>query len=597
MIDQFGRRHKYGFHDADLRKHKTLIVEYMTELGSRGVLDDRQSKADIEGQDSDSDADADAKVIIDPGPFFDEPAAGPSCSSSDQVLALSGNSIVLEIGSRRSPENTVVKPSGSNRIKEDTEESSDSDVSMASDTGSFVTKEFGCTVKDDVTYPSSRGDPEHLGKQGTKFSTLNIGEARITKIENGTGHNAHAIRANTEINCKKADEATLPLEPLNSAKYSEEAFSTISPQYQEDFGICNEIRAAFEEEIEPQCLQFLKGFPPLDLHAREKLYLELCSRIWQNRAPSRSEEWFLGTRARMLHDRLNEYMVKDAPKRLDMLCGDFYQGLMTRCIKTAVSRSTVTVAEREDFNGIQRELNRLRQRRYTTGWYETHDKLHMTQADLVSDMFDLDEALALVIGDDKWSWWDIREDKFSKSGWSRVVICIDEEKNVIESHYSSASLRCGKCSSCRDEDQMVKLSCSHDICHQCVTSVFHRNFTTPPRCCTKDPISLKSVDHLFDRKSRKRLYRKYEELATEYPFYCPGIDCGHWIRPKYIKDYTFDVHEHFPDTWSRNVEQQYAECYKCGIGVCCGCNYLFRDKARWNVEHECPEAMFSAHRI
>lgn len=34
-------RHKHGFHDAELRKYRALIVDYLRELGDRGVLDEK----------------------------------------------------------------------------------------------------------------------------------------------------------------------------------------------------------------------------------------------------------------------------------------------------------------------------------------------------------------------------------------------------------------------------------------------------------------------------------------------------------------------------------------------------------------------------
>ena len=37
-------RHKHGFRDSDVRKHKSLVIEYLKELGDRGVFDDNLEK-------------------------------------------------------------------------------------------------------------------------------------------------------------------------------------------------------------------------------------------------------------------------------------------------------------------------------------------------------------------------------------------------------------------------------------------------------------------------------------------------------------------------------------------------------------------------
>jgi tetratricopeptide (TPR) repeat protein len=59
-------RHKHGFRDSDLRKNKAVIIDYITELGNRGVLDDIDPQEnDEQWHDFDSDSDAPTTIQAD----------------------------------------------------------------------------------------------------------------------------------------------------------------------------------------------------------------------------------------------------------------------------------------------------------------------------------------------------------------------------------------------------------------------------------------------------------------------------------------------------------------------------------------------------
>jgi len=56
----------------------------------------------------------------------------------------------------------------------------------------------------------------------------------------------------------------------------------------------------------------------------------------------------------------------------------------------------------------------------------------------------------------------------------------------------------------------------------------------PPRCCTKQDISLKHVDKLFTEEFKKTWNNKYNEYNAKNRLYCPRRGCGEWIQEKYI---------------------------------------------------------------
>ena len=133
-----------------------------------------------------------------------------------------------------------------------------------------------------------------------------------------------------------------------------------------------------------------------------------------------------------------------------------------------------------------------------------------------------------------------------------------------------------ECLTCGSDDvpstRTAKLSCSHRMCHDCLKRVFEMSVTDPahmpPRCCTKEHIPLKHVDHLFDLKFKVLWNRKYQEYHTKNRIYCPTPKCGEWIKPSHI---------------ITKGGRRYAQCPRCATKVCTLCN------AKLHKSSDCPQ--------
>lgn len=108
-------RDKHGFHDADLRKHKAVIVGCITDLGHRGVFDERDISQDKEENDdeecenraavqADVATNEHSKALRDTDDGLFEPDLNVSSDitteddtgDGDQILAGSGEESLLE---------------------------------------------------------------------------------------------------------------------------------------------------------------------------------------------------------------------------------------------------------------------------------------------------------------------------------------------------------------------------------------------------------------------------------------------------------------------------------------------------------------------
>ena len=131
------------------------------------------------------------------------------------------------------------------------------------------------------------------------------------------------------------------------------------------------------------------------------------------------------------------------------------------------------------------------------------------------------------------------------------------------------------CLTCGDDVPIARaalLPCKHRMCHSCLKRIFNMSVTDPahmpPRCCTDQHIDLKHVQKLFDDKFKTLWNRKFDEYKTKNRIYCPGRNCGAWIKPHYISV------EH-----GRKV----GKCKYCKTKVCAICSQ------KMHTTRECPK--------
>jgi hypothetical protein len=119
------------------------------------------------------------------------------------------------------------------------------------------------------------------------------------------------------------------------------------------------------------------------------------------------------------------------------------------------------------------------------------------------------------------------------------------------------------------------LKCGHSICHPCLKVMFRRSVIDrqlmPPTCCANDHIPLKTVEILFDTAFKKTWNKKYQEVSTRNPIYCPSHRCGEWIKPGNIRK------EH--DLGGRKL----GKCSRCKTKVCVFC------RKKWHGTRDCSE--------
>lgn len=100
--------------------------------------------------------------------------------------------------------------------------------------------------------------------------------------------------------------------------------------------------------------------------------------------------------------------------------------------------------------------------------------------------------------------------------------------------------RCRVCLKDLPMTELVRISCGHLFCKQCLVSQFEycvtREFRFPPRCC-KGPISLSDrVLQALPNEVIERFYATQEELDTDVleRTYCHVARCSTFIQPRYF---------------------------------------------------------------
>lgn len=160
-----------------------------------------------------------------------------------------------------------------------------------------------------------------------------------------------------------------------------------------------------------------------------------------------------------------------------------------------------------------------------------------------------------------------------------------------------------QCISCQETIAVVKVSCQHLYCRDCIRHLFADATVDeslfPPRCC-RQPIPVSLVYHFLD----SRLAIHFEEKAIEYETpnrtYCSNITCATFIEPGRIhgsigtcprpgcgrqtcvlckrESHTGDCpsDDPFSDTMRLAQEQGWQRCQRCQnlveLGI--GCNHI-----------------------
>ncbi|PYI36389.1 hypothetical protein BP00DRAFT_152494 [Aspergillus indologenus CBS 114.80] len=129
--------------------------------------------------------------------------------------------------------------------------------------------------------------------------------------------------------------------------------------------------------------------------------------------------------------------------------------------------------------------------------------------------------------------------------------------------------RCTACYETFSLSKLVRLDCTHLYCDDCLRSLFLRATKDPslfpPRCC-RQPIALRSVEHLLLQEEIQDFCEAEIEFTTTDRIYCSNLDCGRFIPPAQI---TFDM----------------AHCLACDEMTCSMCKSVFHQG------EDCPEDM------
>ena len=121
---------------------------------------------------------------------------------------------------------------------------------------------------------------------------------------------------------------------------------------------------------------------------------------------------------------------------------------------------------------------------------------------------------------------------------------------------------------------LPKLKCGHRMCASCLQRSFELSLTDPshmpPKCCGQEQIPLSLVNHLFDRKFKRRWNQKLTEYTMKNPTYCPSKNCNTALKPSDIIK-------------RKGYANKMGICPQCHTEVCVSC------KGRWHGRSKsCP---------
>ena len=262
-------RHTHGFHDRDLREHKALIVEYIQELGSRGVLDDQDlenaesSLGDSTNSGIDSERNANILATVAPHARVD-----PDMDVTDDFTSETSDeseSDEQSVTNRKSanaqeanptgltPKTTDIKPErtlGHNSIDKRRRKTDEQTKSA----------EAYIKMPEDMVDEDSplRDFPDTQASGSTQTSVK--GDIRPNIMpQDQYGNDINYVPRLSAKHAKLAPKAATQ-EPKSSADFNVATECQV-PDSSKEFAALDDIRTAFEQEIEPQCLMFTKSAP------------------------------------------------------------------------------------------------------------------------------------------------------------------------------------------------------------------------------------------------------------------------------------------------------------------------------------------------
>ncbi|PGH13339.1 hypothetical protein AJ79_03756 [Helicocarpus griseus UAMH5409] len=128
---------------------------------------------------------------------------------------------------------------------------------------------------------------------------------------------------------------------------------------------------------------------------------------------------------------------------------------------------------------------------------------------------------------------EVQNEEYDREGLQAEGSKYSTNRDAVE----TARVDCSVCTESKVYFDIVKISCEHYYCRDCVRRLFEDSFTDeslfPPKCC-KQPISLSLVEGYLGREMVKRFQEKMVEFNDANRTYCSNPDCAQYLFPETI---------------------------------------------------------------
>ncbi len=502
-------RHEHGFHDADLRKHKAVIVDYITELGRRGVFDERDLNEDKEEHEGHNRAAVQADVATD--------------EDSEALRDTDDRHLESDLGHRgafdeRDLNEDKEENEGHNRAAVQADVAIDEDSEALRDT-----------------------DDRHLESVLNVPSDITSEDDACDEGQSLAGSGDESLLESLFALQKRFDEDYMPscLEFLSAPPKDEES--------------CVERHTLLSDGI---LTDILLKFPPIDLDSSDS-----------SDSPKAQIHDFSNQIQRWL-SKLDEAVKENTTEWLVQLSDRLYNGLVVQFIDASVRQDSYETQRKEAYAMMRKKIS---QDLILLDDIEVDGSqgLRIVKANIKGDLNAMRNAISKVEKTAKWEWKDQRSHP-SPALIPRVVLKISNARNEIVSREVASidlirysSLNCyganksvqDVCISCRraigDSRRELCFPCDHVWCDSCTFVLLEFPFADPGfmplQCCGEGPLALDPVAKWYDATLDQRWWNAFLDTTGHTPYHCPLNTCGnpresydfHWFeRPTECRGYS-----------------------------------------------------------